>query len=214
MQTKLLLLIFLGVLAASNSANADSLTPALDTNDIHAIYTDGDFDKATQVLEKALTDKQVFTHADSTFVFKHLGVMYAANESTREKGKYYMMQLLTIEPTARIMDMYASDMIYMIFKNIKDEYDLSRERLQRAEQHVAGNRANPSPAPADSSRVASVIPMDKKQEAKPVEVKTKRNARKYYWLGGTGLALAGLGVTAFYFMEEKEVTSKVTYNVQ
>src|SRR4051812_15590847 len=87
--------------------------PALDTARVRKLYQDGEFDQAIGILETALKEKRVVDHSDSVFVFKHLGVMYAANESTRERGKYFMLQLLTIEPTARIMDMYASDMIYM-----------------------------------------------------------------------------------------------------
>src|SRR6185503_3085647 len=109
----------LALVAGGRAAAAPASVP--DTNRIHSSYLDGDFDKATQMLEAWLAAKRPMSHSDSVFAFKHLGVMYAARNDTREKGKYYMYQLLTVEPTARILDMYASDMIYMIFKNIQDE---------------------------------------------------------------------------------------------
>ncbi|MEO8104195.1 MAG: hypothetical protein ABI790_16895, partial [Betaproteobacteria bacterium] len=94
----------------------------LDTAKLHGIYLDGDFDQAIKAMEAALKGKQALTHADSVFIFKHLGVMYAATPATREKGRYYMAQLIYIEPTAKILDMYASDMIYLIFRNVQEEF--------------------------------------------------------------------------------------------
>ena len=99
---------------------------ALDTAQVHKMYLEGDFDRAIAVLEKALKEGNAPSHADSVFAFKHLGVMYTAKYESRETGKRYMYQLLYIEPTVRIMDMYASDMIYMIFKNIQEEVELNR----------------------------------------------------------------------------------------
>src|SRR4051812_1886959 len=82
----------------------------LDTIAVHKVYVDGDFDQAIEMLKPALDGSYRLSHQDSVFIFKHLGVMYAAKYETREKGKKYMMLLLQTEPTARIMDMYASDM--------------------------------------------------------------------------------------------------------
>jgi hypothetical protein len=113
--------------------------PGIDTNLVRKLYMDGDFDPATEILEAELKSDKTLNHADSVFIYKHLGVMYAARYETRERGKMFMFQLLLTEPTARIMDMYASDMIYMIFKNIQDEFETNRARLARAKGHVDGN---------------------------------------------------------------------------
>jgi hypothetical protein len=101
----------------------------LDTAAIRKTYMDGDFDQATEDIERALRRGGPFSHQDSVFIYKHLGVMYAAKYETREKGKHYMYMLLTVEPAAKILDMYASDMIYMIFKNIQNEFEASQGRL-------------------------------------------------------------------------------------
>ena len=90
----------------------------VDTAAVRKLYLDGDFEQAVEILETGLNEKRPFDHADSVFIFKHLGVMYAAKYETRERGKYFMHQLLLTEPTAKIMDMYASDMIYMVMDAI------------------------------------------------------------------------------------------------
>lgn len=157
-----------------------SLRQKLDTTTIHKIYVDGDFDQAIGLLEQAFTEDYTLSHQDSVFAFKHLGVMYAAKYETREKGKKYMMLLLQTEPTARIMDMYASDMIYMIFKNLQDEYTLSLAKMKRAKEHLAGN-AEPEPP-------------------------KKRSYTWAYWVGGVVVAAGGI-VLAVHIVEEPETVT-------
>jgi hypothetical protein len=94
----------------------------LDTARIRKLYMESEFDHAIGLLEKDLKGKPSLTHADSVFIYKYLAVMYTSKYESRELGKRYMYQLLAIEPSARISDMFASDMIYMIFKNVQDEY--------------------------------------------------------------------------------------------
>lgn len=137
---RVILLALLMVLA--DSASAVESSPAasgamhgIDSVQIHKLYMDGDFDPAIDILESDLKTLAHLSHNDSIFIFKHLGVMYAANYETRERGKMYMHQLLMTEPTAKIMDMYASDMIYMIFKNMQDEFETNRGRFQPDKEH-------------------------------------------------------------------------------
>jgi hypothetical protein len=147
--------------------------PKFDTAQIHRIYMDGEFDKAIKLVESGLSSGSVTSHTDSVFAFKHLGVMYTANYETREVGKKYMYQLLFIEPTARIMDMYASDMIYMIFKNIQEEVAITRGRPKRDEPEP-----EPDPKPSRKKRVWP------------------------YWVGGT-VAVAGFGLAAYFLMDRE-----------
>jgi hypothetical protein len=174
---------------------------AYDSNQVRTLYQDGDFDKAIAILEAALKGGNVVSHGDSVFVFKHLGVMYAANDNSRERGKYYMFQLLTIEPTARIMDMYASDMIYMIFRNIQEEYATSHQKYVRAEKNLAGNQAlnakTPPPkgnAPPDAPRPGP------KAAAKTGHLKT------YLWMGAAA-AMIGAGVTLYVLTNDEPATT-------
>ena len=187
----------------------------LDTVAIHGFYLDGDFDKAIAALESALKRKQLASHGDSVFVYKHLGVMDAAREVTREKGKYYMLRLLNLEPTANILYMYASDMIYMMFKNIKDEYEESRLRLQRARlpSHGGTGAAAPdsqvaSPAGAGHTSTETTAAKNSIQTAKE-----PRKHRVLYWIGGASATLIGVGVAA-YFYERPSPTTRVTYDVR
>lgn len=168
---------------------------SLDTGLVRDYYQDGDFERAIPILEYLLKSNASLSHADSVFIFKHLGVMYAAGENTRERGKYFMLQLLHIEPTARIMDMYASDMIYMIFRNIQEEYFLTRARLDRAEGHVTGNQArhrDGQPKPAPTRRDA---------------VKTGSSRQALYWIGAV-TALAGAGVATYVLTQDQPVATK------
>ncbi len=163
---------------------------AMDTAKLHATYLDGDFDQAIHVMESALKNKKnPITHADSVFIFKHLGVMYAATPATREKGRYYMAQLIYIEPTAKILDMYASDMIYLIFRNVQEEF---------ANKHP--NVANPvaavdtTPKPVVETRPA---PVPVAQAASP-----RRN--KAYWItGGAVVAVGAIGLV-YVLMDSPE----------
>jgi hypothetical protein len=100
----------------------------LDTAAIHALDMDGEFESAIQQLEHASNNGLLKSHSDSVFAYKHLGVMYAAQYETMEKGKNYMYRLLGIEPSVKILDMYASEMIYMIFRNVQAEYQIRTAR--------------------------------------------------------------------------------------
>jgi hypothetical protein len=165
-----------------------SVPPApasIDTIRVHKLYVDGDFEQAIGLLETGIKENRLQSHADSVFTFKHLGVMYAANYETREKGKIFMHQLLMVEPTARIMDMYASDMIYMIFKNIQDEFEMNRAKLGRAEGHVIGN--------GQASPIAKTPPKEEPEVSKSNSV---------YWIGGTG-AVVLAGVAAYFVLADQ-----------
>ncbi|MDB5049946.1 MAG: hypothetical protein JWO30_3017 [Fibrobacteres bacterium] len=168
----------------------------LDTATVRRLYLDGEFEGAIEVLEAGLKEKRPFDHKDSVFIFKHLGVMYAAKYETREKGKYYMHELLMTEPTARIMDMYASDMIYMIFKNIQDEFEANRVRLTHAVTLVQGN--------------TQTEPVSNNNNV-PEEPEPKRSHRAYYWIGATSIVVVA-GVAAFFLLSEKPTS--VDHSVQ
>ena len=198
--------LFAVSLLASRPAAAAAVSPAAptwDTTAIHAQYIDGDFEHAIGRIEAALQSKAVSTHEDSIFAFKHLGVMYAASETSRERGKYYMLQLLTIEPTARIMDMYASDMIYMIFRNIQEEFEITKSKLARAQRLVDGQSGNAKPATAASSAPPGPAP-------KAGESHTARNAMI---IGGGVALVVGAGVLASYMMQDEPEPETVTHEI-
>ncbi len=168
----LFLVLIFGPLLAVPSAKTVS---PFDTTQVHKVYMDGEFEKAIKMVESALASGAVRSHADSVFAFKHLGVMYTAKYETRETGKKYMYQLLYIEPTARIMDMFASDMIYMIFKNIQEEVAITRGRPKLVDEPDSIPKASPS----------------RKRRAWP------------YWVGGTVAVGAGLALTTYLLMDRE-----------
>jgi len=206
--TALLLLgILVGISAAAplkSSAKAKAIAPhvaatsttLLDSAKVRKYYLDGEFEAAILILETGLQENRRFNHNDSVFIYKHLGVMYAARYETREKGKFYMHQLLMTEPTAKIMDMYASDMIYMIFKNMQDEFESNRVRLDHAEELVRGNQET-GPSKRDS------IPA--------VARKAPESGKAWMWVGA-GAAVVGAGIGAFFMFSDEPQT--VTRNSQ
>jgi hypothetical protein len=149
---------------------------------VHKLYLNGDFDEAIGILEKNLKETRQYRHEDSVFIFKHLGVMYAAQYETREKGKYFMHRLLMVEPTAMIMDMYASDMIYMIFKNIQEEFEQNRMRL------AAQNGGNPKP---DTTHTKKPDP----------KAESSGGGAKWIWAGASVATLAA-GVGIYFLMTD------------
>ncbi len=188
---------------STNKLASSTPSGSVDTLKAHRLYVDGDFDQAIEILETGLKTKKILSHQDSVFIFKHLGVMYAANNDTREKGKYYMHQLLMVEPTARIMDMYASDMIYMIFKNIQEEFETSRVRYDRAESHVVGNGQTPSgPEPLGTTKTP------------PKESGSGSSNSTLLWLGGTGIVVAAVGVAAYFALSDSPPPAGKTHNIQ
>jgi hypothetical protein len=171
--------------ASSKAVSAAKVAPkpAMDTAALHATYLDGDFDKAIRIMEAALKNKKnPVSHADSVFIFKHLGVMYAATPATREKGRYYMAQLIYIEPTAKILDMYASDMIYLIFRNVQEEF---------ANKHP--NVASPVAVAAVDTAPKTAAPPP---EAKPAPAARSpgRSRKTIYWVAGGAVAVGAVGL--------------------
>lgn len=191
--------------SASNGSARKSAASAkreLDTDAVHKLYLDGEFEQAIDMLEKGMKADLDLDHQDSVFIFKHLGVMYAARYETRERGKYYMHQLLMTEPTARIMDMYASDMIYMIFKNIQDEFEATRVRLTHADSLVKGNaQTGPNPTSAQP------------KPGQPAGDPEKGGGHAALWIGATG-AVVVAGVAAFFLLSEKPSVNTTDHPIE
>ena len=149
---------------------------------------DGEFEQAIEELESASGDGLLKSHSDSVFAYKHLGVMYAARYETMEKGKGYMYRLLSIEPTVKILDMYASEMIYMIFRNVQAEFQIRTSDPKSFSLDTASRKQT------DST----------KGKPKPA---MERHRRWPYWTAGA-LALAGAGAAAFILIHDDPPPSK------
>jgi len=171
-----------------------NVPPKVDSAKVHKLYLDGDFDEAIVLLENNLKDTRQYRHEDSVFIFKHLGVMYAAQYETREKGKYYMHRLLMVEPTAKIMDMYASDMIYMIFKNIQEEFEQNRMQLTL---HPTGG-GDPKP--------------DTSHSPKPSPKEGSSGGTAWIWTGAAVVTVAA-GVGAYFLLTNDPKTAVHAHTV-
>jgi hypothetical protein len=196
------LVLLTAALAGTDAwAGAAAPTPKVDSLKVHKLYLDGEFDAAIAILEDNLKETRQYSHGDSVFIFKHLGVMYAAHYDTREKGKYYMHRLLLVEPTARIMDMYASDMIYMIFKNIKEEYEQTRKNM--AAQHRQDPQGDPSSL---SDAKADASGSNGRRQAR--ESRPSGSGRKWIW-AGVAAATVATGIGVYVLMNDEPSTPSV-----
>jgi hypothetical protein len=109
---------------------------ALNQVAIHYQYSDGDFPAVIEAIDEFTSSHKKYDRKDSIFIAKHLAVVYTANPETRERGKYYMYQLLELVPSAELVDMYVSDEIDLIFAKVKREYS---ERRKEREETVKRN---------------------------------------------------------------------------
>jgi hypothetical protein len=140
----------------------------LDKKAISHAYFEGEFSRILPPLETFRQSYPNPSKDDQIFVYKYLSVIYAADSSTRKKAESYMVQLVKLMPTIELIDLYISDNIQAIFKNVKESF-LQQQKYVR-EHDVYGH-----PSGADST----ITPIPRKK-GHPV----------LWW------TLAGLGVTA------------------
>lgn len=164
--------LMLGVAESTYAAFGFKMDGTLDKEAISHAYFEGEFNRVLPPLE---TFRQSFpgnaTREDSIFVYKYLSVIYAADSSTRIKGESYMVQLIKIMPTIELIDLYISDNIQAIFRNVKTSY--FQEQKYVSEHDAFGN-----------------------QKSQGDSVSTKKpQARNWIWwtLGGVGTAAAVTG---------------------
>ncbi len=124
--TKVALVAVVAALAFS-PISVPAAGKALNQIAIHYKYSDGDFPAVIQAIDEFTHANKTYARTDSVFIAKHLAVVYTANPDTRERGKYYMYQLLELVPSAELVDMYVSDEIDKIFLRVKQEYQAKRK---------------------------------------------------------------------------------------
>ena len=167
----------------------------LDQEKIHSEYNEGDFDKVVIILETFMSTHKTYTFQDSVFIAKHLAVVYTANPNTREKGKYYMFRLLTLLPSAKLVDMFVSDEIDRIFEKVRDEFFIRQHGFGVDSARIAV----PERAPTGTHGNAG------SSYAPPPAVKPTRRKESHtgLWIaGGATIAAAGLALTYFLIQVE------------
>ncbi len=150
----------------------------LDKNEISHAYFEGEFSRILPPLEAFRQTYPNPTKDDQIFVYKYLSVIYAANPSTRKKAESYMVQLVKLMPTIELIDLYISDNIRSIFKDVKSNF-LKQQQYVR-EHDVYGH---PSGTDSTSSSTAATNPAASTQ--------SRKGSHTALWW-----TLGGLGVTA------------------
>jgi hypothetical protein len=121
---------FLGLLSlclmGGVPALGESVVDSLDRATIQTQYSDGEFDAVVQQLESFRQSHPQCRRNDSLIYAKFLGVIYTANPSTREKGKYWFYKLVQIDPNAELVDLYVSEDIQSVFERVRREVVVRR----------------------------------------------------------------------------------------
>lgn len=190
--------------ASSAAAKAGAAPAVLDQKRIHAIYGEGDFERVIAAIDSFTHANNTYSLDDSVFIAKHLAVIYTANPATREKGKGYMFRLLTLLPSAKIVDMFVSDEIDHIFEKVREEYTVRQEQL-----------GQDKPTHQESSRYANdKMTMQARNDPKPANPPRERTgiaAHPYYWIAGGVTAIAAAGAVLYILKPGK--TADKTYDI-
>jgi hypothetical protein len=196
-----------GALLLPALACAAAATLPLDQQAVRSYYGDGDFGPAISLLEDFQKTHSRFTREESLMVYKFLGVMYCADQSTREKGKTYFYKLLQVDPQAKILDMYVSIMVQEIFRSTLDE--LMGEQSQRP----SGQRtaAVSGMGATDAAKSAGPASNPEPTGTQPALERPKRPAW-YWWAGGVGLAAGAAG--GFYLYAQSSHNSSTATDIQ
>jgi hypothetical protein len=200
--------MLLCVFAFSALASAKPVVTALDQNRIHAAYKEGDFDIVTKDLEKYAHDFQgrKWSREDSVFLYKHLAVIYTASPETREKGKYYMVSMLRIMPSAEILDMYVSEEVDRIFLRTRQEFlaNMKLFGVDTASMNIPVARPSPS-AKGDGNE-------GKAGSNGTVKAKASGGGSGWWWAAG-GLTLAAAGAATYFVMQDQDAKPREEVDV-
>lgn len=198
-------------LAAGPARAASPSGGKLDQARIHSDYNEGNFEKVVAALEGYMAAHKEYSFEDSVFIAKHLAVVYSANPDSREKGKYYMYRLLTLLPSAKLVDMYVSDEIDRIFDKVRDEF-VSRQRgfgIDTARMAVPGKAPTGSRGKdpgKDPGRDAGNDP-GPRENGTPARAGSSAADKKHagLWIaGGATVAVAGLAAAYFLLQGEEQ----------
>ncbi|MDB6035866.1 MAG: hypothetical protein JWM16_6204 [Verrucomicrobiales bacterium] len=118
-----------------------------DQSRIRTDYHNGDFDKVIKELEAFQKSGVKCTAVESLFLEKHLAVVYTANPSTRELGRYHMFRMLDLAPGSDLLDMFVGEEVDAGCEQETQEYSLRM-----------ASKKNAAPAPARASARGPAAP--------------------------------------------------------
>ena len=111
---------------AAAATPAPAQTPTKDAgfnkSEIQARYFNGEFEPLISLLEHLRYQRRLQDKEDSLFIFKYLGVVYGADEATRQKAESFMYAMLKLNPGADLTDMGVGDNIENLFKKVRERY--------------------------------------------------------------------------------------------
>jgi hypothetical protein len=110
--------------AAKAAAAAPSDT--VDRMKIHSEYGDGNFETVVQILEDFRSRHEHYRTTDSVLIAKYLGVIYASNPDSREKGKYWLYKMLQMDPSQDLVDLYVGEEVERTFEKVRQEFIVRR----------------------------------------------------------------------------------------
>ncbi len=196
--------------APAKTAAAQSTQP-LDQELVKKYYGDGDFDPAVAILEDFQKSHATFSREESLMVYKYLGVMYCADQGTREKGKNYFYKLLKIDPDAKILDMYVSIVVQDIFKNTLDEL-MGQTGGRPGSSQSASAKANATQGEGREDRLS--VPDNKPGQGSfpspngngksgdQAKIAGKKSYAAYWWIGGMAVAASVAG--GYYVLSQSD----------
>lgn len=112
--------------AALDAVASSSAPDTIDRKKVHAEYGDGNFETVVKILEDYRARHAVYRSADSVFMAKYLGVIYASNPDSREKGKYWLYKMLQIDPSSNLVDLYVGEAVEHTYEKVRQEFIVRR----------------------------------------------------------------------------------------
>lgn len=103
-----------------------SAADTIDRKKVHAEYGDGNFETVVQILEDYRARHNAYRSTDSVFIAKYLGVIYASNPDSREKGKYWLYKMLQIDPASSLVDLYVGEAVEHTYEKVRQEFIVRR----------------------------------------------------------------------------------------
>jgi len=100
-------------------------------------YRDADFDAVIRSLEPILEPGQQVNRTDSLFALRTLGVVFASNPKTREKGRYCWFKALEIDAKADLVDLFVGEEIDRLWERTRLEFKARPKASPAASEDAA-----------------------------------------------------------------------------
>jgi hypothetical protein len=196
-----LILLAQAAVSAVNGLNADN---SLNRTKISSAYFEGDFPMVIEALETFRKVNPNPSTEDKIFVYKYLGVIYAYRHETMPKAESCLYQLIKLNPSIELVDLYISDSIEAVFEKVKARYE-KQQKVSGSTSETSRPQGNKSRnAAAEEVRTESVISSSNAKKQEPFsESKASKPKSGQSWIWWTAGA-AGIGalVVGYYYLSD------------